>query len=134
MAEGFILVEGFAEINRSLARSGPLVYKAMRQGLLEAAEPVRQDAGRLSQIEISGMKRAKAKPPPWSIQRTGQTTHEVYIAPKERGVKSRTDRSKRRPKFKAIMLGKSYEPALARDSMLVKASVDAWLTKIVREV
>ena len=133
MAE-MVLVEGMASINRSLKLSGPIVGKAMRLGLREAAEPIRQDAGRLSQTEISGMKRAKAKPPPWSIQRVGQTVHEVYIAPRERGVKSRTDRSRRRPKFAPLMLGKAYEPALERNQVMLRATVDGWLTRVIREV
>lgn len=133
MAE-MVLVEGLASINRSLARSGPLVYKAMRLGLREAAEPIRQDAGRLSQTEISGMRRARSTPPPWSVQRVGQTIHEVYIAPRQRGVKSRTDRSRRRPNLATIMLGRAYEPALERNATLVRSTVDGWLTKVIREI
>lgn len=133
MAE-MIVVEGMANINRALARSGPLVYKAMKTGLREAAEPIRQDAERLSQTEISGMRRAKRKPPPWSLQRTGQTIHEVYIAPRQRGVKSRTDPRLRRPNFAVLMLGKAYEPALERNQVLVRNTVDAWLGRVVREI
>ncbi len=129
-----VLVEGLAGINRSLKLSGIEVSKAMRLGLREAAEPIRQDAGRLSQTKISGMKRAKDKPPPWSIQRVGQNIHEVYIAPKQRGVKSRTDRSRRRPNLATLMLGKAYEPALARNETMLRAKVDAQLTRVVREI
>lgn len=129
-----ILVENLDKINRSLARSGPLVAKAQRMGLREAAQPVRLDAERLARSEISGMRRSRKQPPPWSEQRIGQTVHEIYIAPRQRGVKSRTDRSRRRPNFAVLMLGKSYEPALERNQVLVRNTVDAWLGRIVREI
>lgn len=129
-----VVVEGLAQINRSLNASGRLYAKAMHAGLLEAAEPIRQDAERLSMSEISGMKRAKKKTPPWSIQRKGQTVHEVYVAPRERGVKSRTDSRRRRPNFAALMMGRAYEPALERNRPRVVAIVDNWLGTVTREI
>ena len=129
-----VVVANLDAINRSLARSGPRIAEASRLGLRQAAEPVRQDAGRLAQTEISGMKRSKRKPPPWSEQRIGQTVHEVYIAPKQRGVRSRTDARRRRPNFAVLMLGKSYEPALERNQVLVRNTVDAWVGRIVRGI
>ena len=134
MATDLIIVEGLAEINRSLNLSGKLYAKAMHKGLLQGAEPVRQDAGRLSQTKFSGMRRAKKKPPPWSIQRKGQTIHEVYIVPKERGNKGRTDDPSRRPNFTAVMLGKAYNPAFERNRPRVLAYVENWVGSVTREI
>ena len=129
-----VIVVNLGEINQQLARSGPLVYKAAKAGLREAAEPVRQDAGRLSQLEISGMRRAKKHPPPWSIQKTGQTIHEVYIVPRQKGTRGDPRNPRSRPNFAEIMLGKAYEPALARNQSRVQVIVDNWLDKVVKEI
>ena len=126
----FVLVENLDSINRSLKLSGPLVAKAMQAGMVQGAEPIRAEASQLAESEISGMKRSKTKPPPWSIQRVGHTIHEVYIAPRERGVKSKTDRSRRRPTFTGLMFGKSYNPALERGRPALIATVDSWLDEV----
>lgn len=131
---GFVLVGNLDSINRSINQSGRLIQSGLRDELREAAEPVKRDAERLSRSEISGMRRARRDPPPWSVQRIGQTVHEVYVAPNERGVKSRTDSGRRRPRFAQLLLGRAYEPALLGNEGKVRASVDAWLNKIVREV
>ena len=128
---GTVFVSNLSEINLALQRSGLEIGKAMRKGLLEAAEPIRQDAGRLSQTKISGMKRAKKHPPPWSIQRKGQTAHEVYVVPTQRGVRNSND-PKSRPKFAEIMLVKAYEPALERNAERTRLYVDKWIGSVTR--
>ncbi len=136
MADNMVIVANLGAINRSLAKSGPLVYKAMRNGLLEAAGPVKRDADSLSRSQISGMKRAKAQPPPWSIQKEGAKVTEVYIVPTEKGKRGgRTDGDRQRAtKFVALMYGRSYNPALEHNRGLVAASVDSWLTRVIEEI
>ena len=132
-----IVVEGLASINRSLRISGPLVSKAMRLGMLEAAEPVKRDAERLSRSGLSGMKRARTSPPPWSVQKIGQTQHEVYIKPSQRGLRGRSrtaGEGRRASKFVELMYGRSYDPALDRNQVMVRAVVDAQLSRVMREV
>ncbi len=129
----FVLVENLGEINRALRLSGPAVATAMKKGMLEGAEPIRRDAENLARDEISGMKRAKKKPPPWSLQRSGETIHEVYIAPRERGIKGRDQRS-RRPNFVGVMFGKSYNPAFEKGRPGLIVFVDSWLGRATREI
>ncbi len=126
-----VYLENLAELNRSLKLLGPKVQAAAKAGMLEGAEPIRRNAEDLARDEISGMQRSKRKPPPWSIQRSGQTVHEVYIAPRERGVKSKTDPSRRRLNFVGVMFGKSYNPAFERGRPLLVQTVDNWLGKVV---
>jgi hypothetical protein len=133
LQEDPIVVLNLGEINRDLKALGPAIYKAAKIGMELGAEPIRLDAERLAQSEISGMKRAKKKPPPWSIQRKGSTVHEVYIAPRERGLKSRTDQSRRRPNFVHVMFGKSYNPAFEKGRTTVFRYVDNWLGSVTRE-
>ncbi len=132
-----VVVENLGEINSLLNRSGLKVAKAMRRGLVEGAEPIRVDAGRLSRANISGLRRTSgfAGPAPWSIQKKGQTIHEVYVAPKERGKRGgRTDGDRRRAtKFVELMYGRSYEPALARNEPRLRLFVDKWLGSVTTE-
>ncbi len=131
--ENPVLVVNLDTINRNLKALGPRVALAAKAGMLEGAEPIRRDAENLAREDISGMKRAKKSPPPWSIQRVGQTIHEVYVAPRERGVKSKTDPSRRRPNFVGVMFGKSYDPAFEHGKPAVVAFVDKWLGTVSAE-
>ncbi len=131
-----VIVVNLAEINRNLRRSGKEVSAATHKGLLEAAEPVKRDADVFSRSQISGMKRARLSPPPWSIQKEGSTVSEVYIVPTQRGRRQgRTEGDRRRAdKFVEIMFGKSYNPALERNRALVVQTVDNWLGRVTREL
>ncbi len=129
-SENPVLVVNLDLINKNLKALGKAQMKAAKAGMLEGAEPIRADAERLAESDISGMKRAKKKPPPWSLQRDGQTVHEVYIAPRERGVKSKTDPRRRRPNFVTVMFDKSYDPAFEKGRPGVVQFVDNWLGRV----
>ncbi len=129
-----VYIENLAEIERDFKKAGPLIAKAQNQGLLEGAQPIKREAEQLARDEISGMKRAKKKPPPWSIQRVGQNIHEVYIAPRERGQKGHLDDPRRRPNFVGVMFGKSYNPALEHGLPMLTRSVENWLGKAIGEI
>jgi hypothetical protein len=131
-----ILVTGLGDLQRTLKLSGVAVQRALNVSLKAAAEPIKADAERLSVSRISGMKRARVKPPPWSIQKLGTSVSEVYMVPTQRGKRFyRTEGDRRRAaKFKELMLGRSYEPALERNRLLVTKRVeqviDAALTEL----
>ncbi len=129
----FVLVENLGEINRALKLSGPGVFTAMKKGMLEGAEPIRADAQSLAE-GLTGMSRKRNSD--WGLQRSGETIHEVYIAPVERGNKNRIDAnpSRRRPKFVEIMFGRSYEPALERGTPALITFTDNWVSKVVKEL
>ncbi len=126
-----VIVVNLDEINRNLKALGPAINTAAKLGMLEGAEPIRRDAEDLARSDISGMRRRKTSD--WSAQREGSTIHEVYIAPVERGRKSRNDSRRRRPNFVYLMFGKSYDPALERGTPGVVAAVDKWLGSVTRE-
>lgn len=130
-----VVITNLGEINRAIRLLGPDVQKAARHGLLEAVEPVKRDADRFAMSGLSGMKRARKKPPPWSIQKKGATVHEVYVVPTQRGKRFyRTDGDRARAeKFVHLMYGKSYDPALEKNRPLVVAYVDNWLGRMTRE-
>lgn len=137
LAGGSVYVSNLGEINTAINRTGLKVGVAMKKGLLEGAEPIRVDAGRLARADISGLRRTShfGTPAPWSIQRIGSTIHEVYIVPKEKGLKGHKTpgQERRASKFVELMYGRSYDPALERNAERTRLYVDNWLNRVIRE-
>ena len=137
LAGGTVFVSNLGEINQAINRTGLKVGVAMRKGLLEAAEPIRVDAGRLSRSRISGMRRTSgfARIAPWSIQKIGHTIHEVYVVPKEKGIKGHKTpgEEKRAAKFVELMYGRAYDPALEQNAERTRVYVDNWVGRVTRE-
>ncbi len=129
-----VIVTGLAQIQRDLAKSGPAVSKAMRQGLRDAAEPVAKLAenNALAKIGVhhgNTMRRS----PQWAVTRIGVTRSAVYIAPKKRGVKSHNPFDpRRRPNLVGLMLGRAYDPALDTMEPVVLARVNRLLGEVIR--
>lgn len=82
----------------------------LNDALKTAGEPVRLDAQALA---VQNIPRVGF---PWSRMRLGIKRNYVYVAPVERGVKSRTLTSRRRPRFKTKLLDEAMAPALERNS------------------
>jgi hypothetical protein len=130
--ENPVIVSGFSQLERDLKATSPAMLKAMRTGLTLAMQPIKRDADRLSFERLSGMKRAKRKPPPWSLQTIGENSKEVYMVPTEKGARARQDSALRRPNFATLMLGKSYDPALEQNRVQVANTVDNVIGTVTR--
>lgn len=128
-----IIVTGFTQLERDLKATGPALIKQMQIGLRLAVEPIKKDAEALALSDIRRMKAAKQKPPPWSVQKIGQTTREVYMVPKEKGARGVTNARRRRPNFAALMLGRAYDPALEANRVQVTNTVDRLVGTVTRE-
>jgi hypothetical protein len=128
MMASTVVVSGLAQIQRDLAKSGPAVSKAMREGLRESAEPVAKLAEELSLSRIRRMSRS----PEWAVTRVGVLRTSVYVVPKERGVRTRNPfDSRRRPNLVGLMMGRSFEPALAIGEPIVEARVSRLLGEVI---
>jgi hypothetical protein len=103
-------VIGLAELRRACQVAGNQMGRDMNDALKSAGEPVRTDAQSLAVANIAKVGI------PWSRMRLGIQRHSVYVAPVERGVKSRTRPGKRRPRFKTKLLDEAMAPALERNS------------------
>lgn len=126
-----VIVNGLAQIQRDLAKSGPAVGAAMRHGLREAAEPVAHAAEQLSRSRIRRMPRS----PEWAETRIGVTRQAVYIVPKQRGVRTRNPFDpRRRPNLVGLMMGRSFEPALATMEPVVEERVSKLIGEVVADV
>ena len=128
-----IIVTGLQELERDLKATGPALVKQMQTGLRVAVEPIKKDAEALARSQIRGMRRAKKKPPPWSVQKIGQTSREVYMVPKEKGARAVTTSRLRRPGFASLLLGRSYDPALEANRVQVMNTVDHLIGVVTRE-
>jgi hypothetical protein len=57
--------------------------------------------------------------------RVGVTQRLVYVAPRERGVKSRGPDPRGRPKFATLMEARAMDPALERNEPMIERQVEA---------
>ena len=105
-----VAVEGLADLRRACRVAGTAMSRDMNEALRTAGEPVRQDAQTLAVQNISKVGI------PWSRMRLGIARNSVYVAPVERGVKSKTLAGRRRPRFKTKLLDEAMAPALVQNS------------------
>ncbi len=123
-----VIIHGLDQIQRDFAKAGPATSQALRVGLRESADPVAQIAQQLSLSQIRRMHRS----PQWAETRIGVTRHAIFVVPKERGVKSRNPFDpRRRPNLVGLMMGRSFEPALAAGAGIVEARVDILLRGVL---
>lgn len=127
-AESEIRVEGLREMNRAFARADKRLKKELTGRLREAAEPVRSDAERGVVSEIRNVREGDK----WSKMRVGVTQRLVYVAPKQRGVKSKARAQHRRPNLAQAMLD-PFDKALAGNRDRVVRDVDDLLAEIGTE-
>lgn len=122
-----LVVAGLEQIQRSLAKSGPEVDKAMRIGLRTAADPVAKTAHYLELGAIRNMKFSQQ----WSVNRVGVTRSSVYVAPKQKGVKTRHwDDPRRRPNLVGLVMERAYKPALQLEAPFVERAVYQLLGRV----
>jgi hypothetical protein len=105
-ATSAVRVKGLRELQRAFSVADKKLAKELRSRLRDVAEPVRADAERLAVQEIRNIGI------PWSRMRVGITRSLVYVAPVERGVKSKGRASRRRPNLADLLMGRAMSPAL----------------------
>lgn len=117
-----IRVTGFQNVSRSFSRVSKTAKKNLNVRLKEAIEPVRESAQELGPARIRNLRVGRSRNNiRWDAVRSGVTQRAAYIAPVERGVKSRGNARFRRgtsagtgpPSFDDLVLDRAYEPALA---------------------
>lgn len=125
-----IEIEGFPELAKALARTGPDVRRALNDGLKGLAEPIARDAETFANQNISGLARRGASN--WGAMRVGiaRGFSLVYVAPRERGRTGRGDDPLRRPRFADLLITEAMDPAVEAN----EAGVIAGAEKIVDDV
>lgn len=129
MAEA-IRVEGLRELERAFRLYGRGMEKGLREALEAAAEPVRQDAQSLALAEIPRIS-LPSTTVPWHRMRVGVTRRTAYVAPEQRGDKSRRA-GRRRPNFATKLRSEAMEPALDRNIKNVEREIGEALDDLGR--
>jgi hypothetical protein len=125
-----IEIEGFPELAKAFASISPELSKEFRHGLKALAEPIAHSAEQFAVENISGISREKKSH--WEAMRVGIAPgfSVVYVAPRERGLKTRGLDVRRRPRFADTLRDKAMDPAVVAN----EAGVIAGAELIVDEV
>lgn len=120
-------VDGLGELQRALRLADRDVRLGVRTSLRRMAEPVRSDAERLATSEIRRIG------VPWSRMRVGITVHTVYVAPVERGRRSRQNQRIRRPNLAGLLMDRAMLPALQQNEQRTVAEFEEMLTTVAND-
>jgi hypothetical protein len=125
-----VRIEGLRELERAFKLYGRGLERGVREALEAGAEPVRQDAQSLALVEIPRIQ-LPSTTVPWHRMRVGVTRRTAYVAPEQRGDKSRRA-SRKRPRFGTKLLTEAMEPALDRNIPRVEREFEVALTDLAR--
>lgn len=114
------------DLRRAFARADTTLRRELDDGLRRAAEPVRRDAEHLATLEIDNIG------VPWSRMRSRVTARATWVAPVERGVKSRGHQARRRPNLAGLLMERALEPALEQNRPEVERAVEDVLDTVAR--
>lgn len=104
-----IRIENLRELERAFKLYGRGMEKGLREAMESAAEPVRFDAQELAVSNISNIGI------PWSRMRVGVTRRTAYVAPQQKGRRTRLRPNAGRPNLRGLLLDRAMEPALERN-------------------
>lgn len=124
-----IRVENYKTVLRAFGKASKTVERGFKGSLREAAEPIRDTAERLAGSgAISNLRSGD----PWTRMRIGVTSTAVYVAPRERGRRTRSRPAIGRPNLKPLILDNAMEPALDRHRGEVVANIEDLLGYMAR--
>lgn len=121
-----VRVEGLRDLQRAFKLADKTLSLELRSTLREVAKPVQYDAERLAVDTIPRIGL------PWSRMRIGVAQTSVYVAPKQRGVKTRGRDPRRRPNLFDLLLGRALEPALEQNQQQIVAGIEHMLGTVGR--
>lgn len=119
-----IVIRGLRELNRAFIRAGEQTRHEIRYEMAALAEPVRQTA---EQLAIQKIRRIGLD---WSQMRTGVTQTLVYVAPVQRGVKTRGPNPRKRPNLADLLIGRALDPALEANRGKIEEGIERMLDRI----
>lgn len=119
-------VEGLRDMQVAFGLAGKTASKEMRTALRQVAEPVRAGAQTLASqsIHVSAVN--------WSEMRTQVSLNMVYVAPKQRGRRSKYQRNIRRPNL-APILARAMETSLALNEPVVVRRMERVVDTVARK-
>lgn len=112
------------ELQAALAKADRQTRGLVRGEFKRVAEPVRRDAEGLARDRIRRVTE------PWARMRVGVTRKVVYVAPRQRGVKTRGADPRRRRNFGGLLMARAMEPALQQNQAGIVREVEGMLDRI----
>lgn len=125
-ADSTVVVRGLAQLDRAFAFAGKDVQKQLRVGLAEVAEPIRAEAEQLADSTIRNLGPGQ----PWTRMRAVARRNLVYVAPVERGTRTRRNPRSRRPNLADLLMGRAMEPALDHNIAQVEDRFNEMLARV----
>jgi hypothetical protein len=119
-----VTVRGLREISASFAALGGEARKEFRAEERAIAEPVRRDA------ETLAVQRIRRIGPRWSKMRIGVNQNVVYVAPRQRGVKTKGRQQLARPNLANLLMDRAMEPALRQNTPRIEHDLERLLDRV----
>lgn len=120
-----VTVSGFRELQTSTATASREVRRYASSQLREVAAPIQHSAEALTVGRIPRTQRS----PLWAQYRIGVLRSAVYVAPRQRGVRGRTN-PRRREKFADLLMERAMEPALDQNVAHVETAIEKAIDRI----
>lgn len=108
----------------ALAKADKGTRVGIRATFREVAKPVQRTSEALAREKIPRIGER------WPQMRVGVTRKLVYVAPKQKGVRTRGPNPRRRPNLANLLMERAMEPALQRHEALIVAATDRALDVI----
>lgn len=124
---GGLVVEGYRDLQKAFAKADKAASRELKSALKDIARPVSERAEALAVQEVENIGDR------WSKTRIGATRSFLYVAPRERGRRSRSLPSIRRPNLKTKLLDDAYYPALDENEHVIREATRDLLNTIGRE-
>lgn len=121
-----VIVKGLRDVNAAFAHTDREIRLGWRAGMRQVAEPVRRDA---EASALTGIRNMSASPR-WARMRVGVTRQMVYVAPRQRGVRTAGDRGLARPNLAGLLMSRAMQPALDRHEQEVNANFERLLDRV----
>lgn len=127
MAEA-VRITGLRELERAFKLYGRGLEKGLREAMEAGAEVVRPDAVSLTRSSLK-----PAVNVDWSLMRVGVARRIAYVAPVQRGNRSRRPSSRARgAKFKDLVIERALQPALDANVQKVEREFSDALDDLAR--
>jgi hypothetical protein len=124
-------VEGYTDLLRAFKVADRTLTRELRGRLRDVARPVADTAERLT---AEGRPIRNLSPgDPWSGMRVGVTTKVVYVAPKERGRRTRDRPTIARPNLADRLMEDAMSPALDQHTDDIVNEMDRLLAEVGRD-
>jgi hypothetical protein len=121
-----LVVEGLRSVQVAFAQCDRDTRAGLARDLRAVAEPVEREAEQLAESRIRRMRYS----PQWARMRIGVTRGAVYVAPLQRGLKTRGVDPRHRRNLATLLMERAMEPALKHNEPQVERATEAILERV----